>query len=135
MKETSVPLAMRRNCNLDLCLVPPAAALSTSGGDAGRDSMNKEIREKQHQQLTIFYNGRINVLDVTEFQARAIIYHARRETDEKLRSPHDSHSEPASPYLQSQLHSPNGVLMKKSLQSFLQKRKNRIKSTNSPYQR
>ncbi|PIA41635.1 hypothetical protein AQUCO_02200220v1 [Aquilegia coerulea] len=116
MKETVMPLGMRRNCNLDLCLVPPTPSSSISVNDF----MKKEGSNVNQQQLmTIFYNGKICVSDVTEFQARAILYHAYKETEERLKSPHNIHSEPASPCLSPyQLHSPTatGVSMKKSLQ-------------------
>lgn len=60
-------------------------------------------------------------------QARAIIRIARKEMEEKSKTP-SSFSEPPSPLLPSQA----GVSMKKSLQRFLQKRKSRIQAT-SPY--
>lgn len=41
-------------------------------------------------------------------------------------------SEPSSPLLKKQLYSPNDLSMKRSLQRFLQKRKNRVQAT-SPY--
>ncbi|KAL3522623.1 hypothetical protein ACH5RR_015457 [Cinchona calisaya] len=122
---------MRRNCNLELRLPPTTAACFVSS-DYGSSSpsilrLNKlSEAPKQEQQLTIFYNGQIAVCDVTELQARAIILLASRET-EKSRTP------PASPLLQSPLYSPTaGLSMKRSLQRFLQKRKNRNQAT-SPY--
>lgn len=70
-------------------------------------------------------------------QARAILMLARRETDERIKTPTGLGSEPeteaASPTVQPQLHSPStGLFMKRSLQRFLQKRKNRLQAT-SPY--
>ncbi|XWS18649.1 hypothetical protein CRYUN_Cryun32bG0062900 [Craigia yunnanensis] len=119
---------MRRNCNLELRLVP-------SGYPADGHHMVEESSESpqnQQQQLTIFYSGRVCVCDVTELQARAILMLASREIDERIKTP-TTGSELTSPTLQSQLHSPSaGLSMKRSLQRFLQKRKSRIQAT-SPY--
>ncbi|KAB1669667.1 hypothetical protein ES319_1Z022200v1, partial [Gossypium barbadense] len=96
----------------------------------------KESHKINSKQLTIFYNGRVCVCDVTELQARAILMRANREADERIKTP--TGSEPDSPTSSSstspsRLCSPNaGLSMKKSLQRFLQKRKNRIQAT-SPY--
>ncbi|RYR36341.1 hypothetical protein Ahy_A10g051323 [Arachis hypogaea] len=49
---------MRRNCNLELGLFPPY--------DSG--SPKQEERQSQPRQITIFYDGKICVSDVTELQ-------------------------------------------------------------------
>ncbi|KAK4345261.1 hypothetical protein RND71_035437 [Anisodus tanguticus] len=120
---------MRRNCNLELRLVPPCVSFSPKDRTTPYIFMgNKEsIDEKQQQQLTIFYDGKVVVSDATELQARAIIHLAGREVEEKTKTP-SSRSEPPSPLLRLQ----TGISMKRSLQGFLQKRKNRIQAT-SPY--
>ncbi|KAA8544883.1 hypothetical protein F0562_019722 [Nyssa sinensis] len=87
--------------------------------------------------MTIFYKGRVCVCDVTELQARAIIWLARRGMEEKVKIPGVDLSSPSPspsplPYLLSQLCVSPGVPLKRSLQRFLQKRKDRIKSI-SPY--
>ncbi|KAJ1430604.1 Tify domain [Sesbania bispinosa] len=95
-------------------------------------------QQQDHQQpLTIFYDGKICVSDVTELQARSILMLANKEIEEKVRTPTTSGSEPSSPMPVSShynLYSPgSGLSMKKSLQRFLQKRKNRVQEA-SPYQ-
>ncbi|CAK7350192.1 unnamed protein product [Dovyalis caffra] len=114
---------MRRNCDLELRLVP------FSDSDHHRQPIMEESTDSP-QQLTIFYNGTVCVCDVTELQARAILTLAGREMEDKSRSPEGS--QPTSPTLPSQLCSRTGLSMKRSLQRFLQKRKHRIQAT-SPY--
>ncbi|KAK3000785.1 hypothetical protein RJ639_021451 [Escallonia herrerae] len=98
------------------------------------DFWNGSPNEKEsQQQLTIFYNGRMSVCDVTERQARAIILLASQETEQKSKTPTGS-SEPSSPLIQSPVYSPTGLSMKRSLQRFLQKRQHRTQAI-SPYHR
>ncbi|KAF5764698.1 putative transcription factor TIFY family [Helianthus annuus] len=124
---------MRRNCNLELRLVPPSPPYHLRQENS-RDDINMvggDLKGKQNQQLTIFYDGKVSVCDVTELQARTIIkLAASEETDDQWRRTPGSttSSEPAS---SSPLASP-GLSMKRSLQRFLQKRKHRIQAT-SPY--
>ncbi|GKU92596.1 hypothetical protein SLEP1_g6305 [Rubroshorea leprosula] len=122
---------MRRNCNLELRLLP------SIDSDDRRHWMEETGKspESQQQQLTIFYNGRICVCDATELQARAILTMATREImGERMNLKTPTGTDPVSPTLPFQVYSPSaGVSMKRSLQRFLQKRKNRIQTT-FPYQ-
>ncbi|KAL3360857.1 hypothetical protein AABB24_014013 [Solanum stoloniferum] len=113
---------MRRNCNLELTLMPPSILDNFSSKNCTME--DQQLENKQSQQLTIFYNGKFVVSDVTELQAKAIIYLASRGMKEKT----NKMSEPSLPLLQPQ----TGLFMKRSLQGFLQKRKNRVQAT-SPY--
>ncbi|KAI3962773.1 hypothetical protein MKW98_029932 [Papaver atlanticum] len=134
MKKTAaVPLSMRRNGNFELFLVPPSSsAIDTYSHHHHHNSMT-EGSDESPQHLTIFFDGRVSVCDVTELQAREILSLARREMNERMTSC-SSVPSPATPsVVQSQLQiSPNGICMQRSLQRFLQKRKNRIQAT-SPY--
>ncbi|KAK4589205.1 hypothetical protein RGQ29_019981 [Quercus rubra] len=127
---------MKRNCNLELRLFPYSASLPSNDSGDDHQPMMEERRgspqqNQQPQQLTIFYNGKICVSDVTEFQARSILMLATREMEERLKTP--TGSDLSSPTLQTEQYSPStGLSMKRSLQRFLQKRKNRIQAT-SPY--
>ncbi|XP_076908930.1 protein TIFY 5A-like [Bidens hawaiensis] len=115
---------MSNSCNLELRLVPsspihlprqhPSYDIKMSGEDL-----------KEKQKLTIFYDGKVSVCDVTELQAKTIIKLASEEMDEKCRR--TPGSTPSSSPLMS-----GGLSMKRSLQSFLQKRKHRAQAT-SPY--
>ncbi|KAI3495455.1 hypothetical protein L1887_37796 [Cichorium endivia] len=130
---------MRRNCNLELRLVPPSPYLVSDHHHHGQEKTSEEMAMvgeglKEKQKLTIFYDGRVSVCDVTELQARTIIKLASEEMEEKWRrSPSlTSCLEPSSPLISPQVCSPSGLSMKRSLQRFLQKRKHRIQTT-SPY--
>ncbi|MCD7466724.1 hypothetical protein HAX54_003718 [Datura stramonium] len=124
---------MRRNCNLELKLMPPSLSdfspkNCTTPCFSMEDKESTELENKQLQQLTIFYNGKLVVSDVTELQAKAIIHLASRKMEKKTNKSPSPISGPPSPLLQPQ----TGLFMKRSLQRFLQKRKNRIQTT-SPY--
>ncbi|KAG4945772.1 hypothetical protein AAZX31_15G088800 [Glycine max] len=131
---------MRRNCNLELALFPPS-----DSGPPMVDNVEEEAseispmqnlfhRQEQQQPLTIFYDGKICVADVTELQAKSILMLANRKLEERVRTP--TGSEPSSPTVMqsnNQLYSPGtGPSMRKSLQRFLQKRRNRVQEA-SPY--
>ncbi|GMN43232.1 hypothetical protein TIFTF001_012442 [Ficus carica] len=129
---------MRRNCNLELRLLPAYLSPSDTNSDDRRTEKttneSPETREDHPQPLTIFYNGQICVCDVTEFQARAIIWLASREKEERVKTP-TAGSGQCSPSVQSSPYSPTAALsMKKSLQRFLQTRKHRAQAM-SPYYR
>ncbi|KAH0458300.1 hypothetical protein IEQ34_013615 [Dendrobium chrysotoxum] len=98
--------------------------------------------DHQRRQMTIFYNGRVCVSDVTELQGKAILEMAKKELrlDEKQGGGNrqeeiNTAALPAvteAPAPATQLMSP-GQSMKRSLQRFLQKRKARIADSSSPY--
>ncbi|XP_056171434.1 protein TIFY 5A-like isoform X2 [Syzygium oleosum] len=85
-----------------------------------------EQSQVNQQQLAIFYKGRVRPFDLTEFQARAIIWLASREVESKAGS--------SPPLKKTQLWSPSssGLSMKRSLQRFLQERRKRARAM-SPY--
>ncbi|XP_062161679.1 protein TIFY 5A [Alnus glutinosa] len=133
---------MRRNCNLELRLFPYSdsdlhpdmeerCGSSSEEKHQEQQQLQQQQQQQQQQQLTIFYNGKICVSDVTELRARSILLLATREAEERMRTP--TGSEPCSPAVKSPAYSPTaGLYMKRSLQCFLQKRKHRIQAT-SPY--
>ncbi|MED6120391.1 hypothetical protein PIB30_118709 [Stylosanthes scabra] len=136
---------MRRNCNLELGLFPPSF-----------DSGHTPNQEDEQRQITIFYDGKIAVSHVTDLQAKSILMLASNKAN-IIRTPptttgSSSSSDPSSSssslLLHQQPHNNNnnnnnnnnttttttgtGLSMKRSLQRFLQKRKNRIQEA-SPY--
>nr|KAJ0196750.1 hypothetical protein LSAT_V11C700353710 [Lactuca sativa] len=143
---------MRRNCNLELRLVPPSPYLFSDHHHHGQEKTrflllsllffrrnSEELGtvgedSKERQKLTIFYDGKVSVCDVTELQARTIIKVASEQMEEKWRRTQNftTSLEPSSPLISPPVCSPGGLSMKRSLQRFLQKRKHRIQAT-SPY--
>ncbi|CAI8617343.1 unnamed protein product [Vicia faba] len=116
---------MKKNLNLELRL------FTTSNLPI---SMKEEAQDQQqHRPFTIVYDGKVCVSDATENQARSILMLANKEMEERVRTPSGSSSEPSSPAVFTNLYSPGtSHSMKKSLQRFLEKRKNRIQEA-SPY--
>ncbi|KAK2393886.1 hypothetical protein P8452_15805 [Trifolium repens] len=125
----------RRNCNLELSLFPIYNSTMVKEEEDDCDEESSTMQNHQHAPLTIFYDGNMCVTtDVTEFQAKSILMLANKKVQEKVKTP--TGSVPTTPTIvQSphQLYSPGtGLSMKRSLQRFLQKRKNRIQEA-SPY--
>ncbi|KAE9598984.1 hypothetical protein Lal_00022590 [Lupinus albus] len=137
---------MRRNCNLELALFPSHGSdhhhsnhsiMEESCGIPKLQHLHQQQQQRQQEQhntLTIFYDGKICVSDVTEFQAKSIIFLANKKMEERMKT--QSGLEPSTPTVvesHQPLYSPATPLsMKRSLQRFLQKRKNR-KQEASPY--
>ncbi|CAL0301253.1 unnamed protein product [Lupinus luteus] len=141
---------MRRVCNLELALFPSYNSnhhnnninnpiMEASSGSPKIEQVHyhdQQQRQQKEQQntLTIFYDGKICVSDVTELQARSILMLANKTMEERVKTP--SGLEPSTPTVvesHQPLYSPATPLsMKRSLQRFLQKRKTR-KQEASPY--
>ncbi|XP_030546548.1 protein TIFY 5A [Rhodamnia argentea] len=116
---------MGKNCNLDLHLLSSISSSSSSSSSSyDESSSTTQQSHLNQQQLAILYKGRVRPFDLTEFQARAIIWLASREVE--------SSSPP--PLKKTPLWSPSasGLSMKRSLQRFLQERRKRARAM-SPY--
>ncbi|XP_058728193.1 protein TIFY 5A-like [Vicia villosa] len=124
---------MKRNCNLELRLYSPYVSHRNHMVEEEKDS-DKSSMQNQQQPLTIFYDGKMCVIDVTEFQAKSILMLANEKVEEIVKTPTWSEaSTPTTVESPHQLYSPGHALsMKMSLQRFLQKRKIRIQQA-SPY--
>ncbi|KAI3448718.1 hypothetical protein Pfo_005383 [Paulownia fortunei] len=109
---------MRRNCNLNFQILASDAPSSPS-------SFFSQLVCSDQNQISILYS------DATEVQAITILWLARREMEEKYNMS-KSKINPGSPSQQLQLHCTRGLSLKKSLQKFLQKRKDRIQAS-MPY--
>ncbi|KAI4305514.1 hypothetical protein L6164_028876 [Bauhinia variegata] len=102
---------MKRNCSLEL-------RLSSSPPN---DSMNEPLN--LNQQVDIPQNGGHFMFDTTELQARGIIWLASKEMEERIGV---SGTTTISSLIS--LQSPQGLSMKRSLQTFLQNRRKRTQS-------
>ncbi|GAB4840643.1 hypothetical protein Ancab_021410 [Ancistrocladus abbreviatus] len=121
-------------------LVPSsAAAMETYNGDNDQSQQHRQQQQQQQrqqqQQMTIFYDGMVRVCDVTEVQARAIIWLASRAVEERaaispslqrqpLFSPVPAAAPPPAVVAASAPAAPPAL--KRSLQRFLEKRNHRI---------
>ncbi|WOL15705.1 hypothetical protein Cni_G24486 [Canna indica] len=127
MEEESINL-----CDTELCLSPAGRRISSrvEEKEAGKAKRPQQQKVDDDQQITIFYNGRICICDVTEIQARAIIRLASREMSACV-SKTDEQGKAAAAAARPQLLN-RSLSMKRSLQRFLQKRKTRSLES-SPY--
>ncbi|XP_061356726.1 protein JAZ13 [Gastrolobium bilobum] len=112
---------MKRNCYLVLRFHP-------SSGYSPRHNSKNELLSINKQVVAVLHNKR-HMFDITELQARVIIWLASQEMEEK-----DASMGPApTPSLLLQpkallVHAPNGISIKRSLRNFLQRRKKRSQS-------
>ncbi|XP_011091963.1 protein TIFY 5A-like [Sesamum indicum] len=107
---------MRRSCNLNLHN-PPSSSLSFCC------KLRRCMNQNRNQIHYIFSS------DVTELQAIAILWLAKRVTDER-RNELERNRSPSRQQLQ--FHGSRGLSLKKSLQKFLRKRRDRIQAS-MPY--
>ncbi|KAL0695690.1 hypothetical protein Bca4012_062870 [Brassica carinata] len=130
---------MEKNCDLELRLFPTSSCITDSENSVveSRSSGNSLPKEEETQRLTIFYNGKMCVCsDVTHHQAKSIISMASTEIEERSSS-YGSDPRNRSTRLNHdhrQLPNPKAS-MKRSLQSFLQKRQIRLQATSPYHQR
>ncbi|AEE31184.1 Tify domain [Arabidopsis suecica] len=127
-------MKLQQNCDLELRLFPTSYDSDSSDTTSvveSTSSGNPQPNEES-QRITIFYNGKMCFSsDVTHLQARSIISIASREMKTKSSSNGSDPPNKSTSFHHNQLPNPKAS-MKKSLQSFLQKRKIRIQAT-SPY--
>ncbi|KAL0909506.1 hypothetical protein M5K25_020380 [Dendrobium thyrsiflorum] len=133
------------DCDTELSLTPggrPSSSRNRSGD--GRPEMSVSgapattASGELQQKISVFYGGQVCICDVTEIQARAIIHMAKREMEEKMKSSGQSASAfcgswPEPPPAPDQQVLNSRLSMKRSLQSFLQKRKTRACESATPY--
>ncbi|GAB4850708.1 hypothetical protein Ancab_030008 [Ancistrocladus abbreviatus] len=113
---------MGRVYKLDLSLCS-----SSNSNVVSHDFMTEPLLWRD-QPLLIVYNGHVCICDLTELQAKTIIWLANREIEARMTMQRPS---TATFYLQTQLHDlRGGPSMMRSLQTFLQSRKKRAKTTS-----
>ncbi|KAL0698671.1 hypothetical protein Bca4012_054793 [Brassica carinata] len=125
---------MEKNCDLELRLFPTSSYDTDSDTSVveSRSSGNSLPKKEESQRITIFYNGKMCVSsDVTHLQAKSIISIASREMEERSSSNGSDPQNRLTRLHHQQLPNPKAS-MKRSLQSFLQKRRIRIQAI-SPY--
>ncbi|XP_057431347.1 protein JAZ13 [Lotus japonicus] len=111
--EFRIDIIMKRNCYLNLRSNP-----------SSRESMNEALNV--NQQMVAIPHSRRHMLDVTELQARVIIWLGSQEMEARKGNKGPA-SIPLFP-LQPQALLMQGFCIKRSLHNFLQKRKKRSKS-------
>ncbi|KAE9599485.1 hypothetical protein Lalb_Chr14g0362711 [Lupinus albus] len=116
---------MKRNCTLDLPFHP------SSSYSLSHNSMNETLNISK-QLLHAILHKRNHTLDITEIQARMIIWFASQEMEENKNG--GTRKNPM-PLISLQLHAllmhlPQGISIKRSIGSFLQKRKKRCQNHN-----
>ncbi|KAF3548626.1 hypothetical protein DY000_02004781 [Brassica cretica] len=104
-------------CSLDLGLSPVTSSLQP----CRRDSTVNQSLTIRPKEINAFYNGKVREHDLIEFQIRAIIEMASKERGIT-----------ALELAPMRLESPLGFSLKRSVKSFLEKRKKRNKSF-APY--
>ncbi|KAE9588933.1 hypothetical protein Lalb_Chr22g0360811 [Lupinus albus] len=112
---------MKRNCTLDLCFHP------SSYYSLSHNSMNEAMNINKN--LHAILHKRHHKFDTTELQARMIIWLARQEMEQKKGGINSNPTSLISLQLHALLmHLPQGISIKRSIKSFLHKRKKRFQS-------
>ncbi|CAL0323067.1 unnamed protein product [Lupinus luteus] len=117
---------MKRNCTLDLRFH------SSSSYSLPHNSTNEPLNISK-QLLHAILHKRSHTLDITELQARMIIWLAKQEMEE-IKNGGTRTNNPM-PLFSLQLHAllmhlPQGISIKRSIGSFLEKRKKRCQTHN-----
>ncbi|KAG2290964.1 hypothetical protein Bca4012_006906 [Brassica carinata] len=124
---------MENNCDLELRLFPTSSYdESDTSVVESRSCGNSLSKEEESQRITIFYSEKMCVSsNVAHLQAKSIILIASREMEERSSSNGSDPRNRLTRLHHHQLPNPKAS-MKRSLQSFLQKRRIRIQAA-SPY--